>query len=86
MEANAKADQEAALVAAQKEEARAVKKAAEEEAAAQRAAARVLSNEEILRRVNEIRAQGPASLHSIAKVLQKTHDVTETRLKKVLKK
>lgn len=86
MEARAKADQEAALVAARKEEARAVKKAAEEEAAAQRAAARVLSDDEVLRRVAEIRTKGPASLRSIAKTLQKTHDVTETRLKKVLNK
>lgn len=86
MEANTKAEQEAALVAAQKEEAIAVKKAAEEEAAAQRAAARFLSDEEVLRRVSEIRAQGPASLRSIAKTLQKTHDVTETRLKSLFRK
>lgn len=86
MEANAKADQEAALVAAQKEAARAVKKAAEEAAAAQRAATRVISDEEVLRGVAKIRAKGPASVVTIAKILQKTHDVTATRLAKLLKK
>ena len=86
VEARAKADQDAALVAAQKEKTRAVEKAEEEEAIAQRAAARFLSDEELLCRVSEIRARGPASLRSIAKILQKTHDVTETRLKKLLNK
>jgi hypothetical protein len=86
VEARAKADQDAALVAAQKEKTRAVEKAEEEEAIAQRAAARFLSDEELLCRVSEIRKKGPASVATIAKILQKTHDVTETRLRKLLKK
>ena len=63
-----------------------MKKAEEEEAIAQRAAARVISDEEVLRRVAEIREKGPASPDAITKILQKTHDVTKTRLTKLLKK
>lgn len=85
-DAQVQADKKAADKKAQEAEKRAREKKEAAEKAAKIAAARIISDEEIIIKVAEIRLKGLASVRTIATILKRDFDVTETQIKKLLEK